>query len=404
MNPTTPPRIASVALVSPAGAPLGILAPIAVEPPWWQEVEALVRAVRERDGIEIVVRRLTATERPEAPGGRVSYLAETPDAVRGETVGAMPADALADHPLRAAYARPGGPTVDLVWARGVLVGKGLTLSAPPVQMRTWNLSSLWRLETGGGRAWLKVVPEFLTREARVLTWLAGEAVPDLIGGGGTRSLMADIAGADLYGAGPAELAEMVNLLVDLQVRRGRDIAELEALGLVDWRAPALAAAITSAVARTGPDLALAERRALDRFVAGLPRRLADLAACGLAETLIHSDFHPGNLRGAPGAMRLLDWGEAGIGHPCLDQAAMFAGLASGVLEPLRARWVERLYATAPGSDPGRAFALCRPLALAKQAAVYWNFLDHIEPDEHPYHRADPADRLRKTLAVLSQER
>jgi hypothetical protein len=32
--------------------------------------------------------------------------------------------------------------------------------------------------------------------------------------------------------------------------------------------------------------------------------------------------------------------------------------------------------------------------------IYQRFLDNIEPSEHPYHRFDPADWLRKTAAIL----
>ena len=34
------------------------------------------------------------------------------------------------------------------------------------------------------------------------------------------------------------------------------------------------------------------------------------------------------------------------------------------------------------------------------AAVYQRFLDNIEPSEHPYHRADPAEWLRRTAALV----
>ncbi len=390
------PRTARVVLVDPAGEARGALPPVAVETPWWQDIEPVVRAVREAHGIEIVVLRMLEAERAEAPGGLVTYLAES-DA----RANLAPYDgALEDHPLRIAYARPGGPAADLAWAREVLAASDLSLAAPPAQMRTWNLSSLWRLETNAGAAWLKVLPDFLAREASVLGWLAGERAPQLIGGEGARVLMAEIPGRDLYGASLPELLEMVDLLVDLQTRRiGRE-AELLALGAVDWRAEALIAAIAGAFERTADELDAQERATLGAFVAGLPARMAAVAACGVPETLIHSDFHPGNVRGGPGAMILIDWGEAGVGHPLLDQAAMFSNIGGDEGAAVRAHWARRWREAAPGCDPLAAFALLWPVAIAKQAAVYWNFLDHIEPSEHPYHRADPADRLRRAAAAL----
>ena len=392
------PRRAAVVLVGPDGATLGALPPMEVAVPWWQEVEDVVAAARERHGLAITVLRMLAAERTENPGGLVTYLCE----VAGPVTGATPwTGDLADHPLRAAYARPGGPAADLAWAARALAARGERLTAAPVQVRTWNLSCLWRLATSAGPAWLKVLPTFLARESRVLTHLAGEAVPELIAAEGPRVLMVAIPGRDFYGAGAAEVREMLDLLVDLQARHVGREDELLALGFVDWRTPALIAAIADAFERTADELGAEERAVLGRFVAALPRRMADVAACGLAETLIHSDFHPGNVRGEVGALRLLDWGEAGIGHPLLDQAAMFAAIAPADVEPVRGHWAALWRAAAPLCDPLAAFALLAPVAIAKQAAVYWNFLDHIEPSEWPYHRADPADRLRRAAAALT---
>ncbi len=392
------PRRAAVVLVGSDGAVAGALPPMELTVPWWQEVEDVVAAARERHGLEITVLRMLATERAESPGGLVTYLAQADGPF--ESAAPWTGD-LADHPLRAAYARPGGPAADLAWAARALAARGERLTAAPVQVRTWNLSSLWRLSTSAGPAWLKVLPAFLARESRVLTHLAGEAVPELIAAEGPRVLMAAIPGRDFYGAGAAEVREMLDLLVDLQARHVSRDRELLALGVVDWRAPALIAAIADAFERTADELDAGERTVLGRFVATLPRRMAGVAACGLPQTLIHSDFHPGNVRGEVGAMRLLDWGEAGLGHPLLDQAAMFAAIAPTDVEAVRGHWAALWRAAAPGCDPLRAFTLLAPAAIAKQAAVYWSFLDHIEPSEWPYHRADPADRLRRAAGLLA---
>ena len=45
-------------------------------------------------------------------------------------------------------------------------------------------------------------------------------------------------------------------------------------------------------------------------------------------------------------------------------------------------------------------ALLAPIAAARQAVIYQGFLDCIEPAEHPYHAADPADWLGRTAALV----
>ena len=60
-------------------------------------------------------------------------------------------------------------------------------------------------------------------------------------------MLAEIAGTDLYAAQLPQLEEMVSLLVDLQRVCGDRVEELLALGLPDFRAPALGAAIANII-------------------------------------------------------------------------------------------------------------------------------------------------------------
>src|SRR3954470_14069380 len=110
-------------------------------------------------------------------------------------------------------------------------------------------------------------------------------------------LLAEIAGEDLHAAEPPLLQEMVNLLVELQCSWAGRVAELLALGLPDWRAPELGAAIADVVERTRQELSAHDRVTLADFVGGLPGRFDDVARCGLKDSLVHGDFHPGNFRG-----------------------------------------------------------------------------------------------------------
>jgi aminoglycoside phosphotransferase (APT) family kinase protein len=171
--------------------------------------------------------------------------------------------------------------------------------------------------------------------------------------------------------------------------------------LPDWRAPALAGAITAVVQRRRAQLSEAHRAVLGGFVEELPRRFADVTACGLADTLVHGDFHPGNFRGGPGLpLVLLDWGDSGVGQPLLDQPAFLSRIPDEQARPSREHWVRRWREACPGSDPARAAHLLAPIAAARQAVIYQGFLDRIEPSEHPYHRADPLDWLQRTAEVL----
>jgi hypothetical protein len=309
---------------------------------------------------------------------------------------------LDDDRRRHTFARPGGPAADLAWARALLAERGLRPTTPPTQVRTWNLSSLWRIPVEGQTVWLKVVPHFFAHEGALLTLLAGARVPTVLGHDGGRMLLAEIAGKDLYVADLPLLREMVNLLVDLQRAWGDRVAELIASGLPDWRAPALGAAIAKVVARVSDEIPAQDRATLAAFVRGLPRRFDDVAACGIRDTLVHGDFHPGNFCGDERALTLLDWGDSGVGHPLLDQPAFLDRVPNAAIDAVRAHWLQQWSEAVPGSDPARAAVLLAPIAAARHAVIYRNFLDNIEPSEQPYHRADPAMWLTRTAALARE--
>jgi hypothetical protein len=261
---------------------------------------------------------------------------------------------------------------------GGAVGVGRVRAA---QQRSWNLSAIWRLETAAGPAWLKQVPGFFAHEAAVLDWLAAAApgvAPVPIAAADGRLLLGDVPGTDRYGAAADERLAMLADLHTVQLLAAGRVSELLALGVPDLRAPRLAALVRDVVARHGgPDL--------DNLLAGLDERLAAIEGCGLPDTLVHGDFHAGNVRGFPDRRTIIDWGDSVIGHPAIDVLRMSeAAPDAGLL----AAWSGWWRAAVPGCDPERAVALIEPIIAARNAAAYAAFLDAIEPSEWPYHAAD----------------
>jgi hypothetical protein len=394
-----PPRVATLVLVTADGSVVGALPPFEVDTPWWQEAGPTVRGARERHGVDVTILRLLAAERSTPHGGAVTYLAEV-----AAPVPAHPWEGVMDdHPLRLPWARPGGPARDLAWADSVLSARGMRRAGRAEQIRSWNLSSIWRLPVDGRTVWLKVVPPFFGHEGRMLERLQGGQVPPLLARDGGRVLMAETPGDDLYTASGPRLLDMVSLLVDLQRSWIGRTDELLALGLPDWRADGLTRAIASVVERTAGELPSEDRTALDRFVAGLGERFAETARCGLPDTLVHGDFHPGNLRGDESSLVLLDWGDCGVGHPLLDTAAFLDRVPAGDIPAIRAHWDRAWRSIIPDAEPERALQLLLPVAVARGAVIYRAFLDGIEPSEHPYHRDEPAGCLRHVAALVRAE-
>ena len=290
-------RVVELVLVTPTGDLVGSLPPFAVATPWWPETRPIVEAARERHGIDAVVLRMLWADQAAPPGGHVTYLAEVTAPVGGAISGVRQWVApLDDHPLRMPWARPGGPDADLAWADGLLADRGIERTTPAEQIRTWNLSSLWRLPVHHGAVWLKHVPPFFGHEATIIDRLAGRSVPRLIGADGPRLLMHEIPGEDMYDAGLPILSRGLSILVGIQRDWIARVDELLAMGLPDWRPAELVALIDDVLGRTSSELSAEDRSTLGGFAAGLPRRFDRLAECGIPDSLVHGDFGPGNLR------------------------------------------------------------------------------------------------------------
>ncbi len=392
----------TLVLCLPDGCVVGALPPLAVSSPWWSDVGELGPAVRATHGLDVtVLRLLAAPPGPTPAGGAVTYLAEVP-ALPARQLGPWPAEPTAAQPLRQPWACPGGPAAALTWADAVLAERGTGQSGPAEQVKTWNLSGVWRLHTSAGPVWLKCVPDFFGHEGAVIARLDPLVVPTLLAVGSGRLLMGNVAGTDRFGAPLEQLLRMVGLLVDLQHAWSGRVEELLALGLPDWRPGAIAALAADTLRRTADQLDATTVGEVAALIAGLPGRFAAVAECGLPDTLVHGDFHPGNVRGTGDALTLMDWGDCGVGHPILDQAAFLERLSADDREAVQAEWDRLWWARRPGSDGRRASALLAPVAALRQATIYRKFLDRIEPDEHVYHQADPAFWLGRAAALARQ--
>ncbi len=383
-------RTATLVLVDAAGAVLGALPPVELELPWWPEAADVVAATRERHDIDVHVLRLLSADRPAPPGGHITYLAQ----VFGTPATALaPADVdLAPHPLRAPYAVPGGPAASVAWALAATGRDDLT----PVQQRTWNLSMIWHLDTADGVpvAWLKQVPQMFAHEPTVLALVDGFApglVPEVLATSAPgRMLLPHVPGEDRYGAEEDFCAAVAEDWHPVQVHFAGRVDELLTAGVPDRR---VRADRFTQVAEPFLD----EIDGLAALLGELPARVAAIEACGLPDTLVHGDLHPGNVRADGDTRVIIDWGDASVGHPAYD----ILRLAEGLDEPgkMVEAWARRWRADVPGADPERVLDLIRPVAELRAAVTYADFLERIEPSERPYHEADVPARLSAAAAA-----
>jgi Phosphotransferase enzyme family len=388
------------AVVTCGEAYLGAIGPFQVGVPWWSEVEPVVEHLREVLGVPVLVLRLLLVEGGE--GGRDGHVTYHVAALERPASGLL-AERPVDHAvlagpqeLRAPWAREQGIREVLDWASGTLEAAGRHVTGPAVQRKTWNLAALFRLPTGTGPVWLKTTPGFAADEASVIAAFAHvdpALVPPVIGAGPRRVLLEHLPGDDCWDASTQIITSAVQRLVAAQAALACRPADLP-LGVPDRRTPVIAGQIRALL--DGP---LARELTARQAAAarGLLSRFPLLDQCGLPDTLVHGDFHPGNWRSAGGPPALLDFADAHVGNPVLDGLRACEFLPAGKRAAAARAWIGAWTSHLPGCEPARALVIAEPLAHLAYAVRYQEFLDGIEPAERIYHLGDPAAAVRAAL-------
>lgn len=395
------------ALVTCGDDYLGAVGPFGVDIPWWAEAEPVAAGLREILGVPVIVLRLLRADGGDGSrDGHVTYHAAAlsrPEPGLLASGPAVPAGLRAEldaaDELRSPWARLDGVLELLGWATDVLAAAGRGVTGPAVQRKAWNLAALFRLPTGPGPVWLKATPRFAADEASVIAAFARvdpALVPPVIGAGPGRVLLGHLPGEDCWDASPEIITSAVSRLATAQSALAGQVPALGSslAGLPDRRTPAIAGQIRALL--DGPvagELSAGEAAAARDLLS----RFAWLDECGLPDTLVHGDFHPGNWRSDGGPPAVVDWADAYLGNPVLDGLRACDYLPP-VKRPGAARaWIEAWTACVPGCDPARALRIAAPLAHLAYAVRYQEFLDGIEPSERVYHRGDPAAAVRAAL-------
>jgi hypothetical protein len=81
---------------------------------------------------------------------------------------------------------------------------------------------------------------------------------------------------------------------------------------------------------------------LRRFAPRFARLCAELAGCGIPDTVQHDDLHMANVYARDGRLRVLDWGDASIAHPFASLLVTYRFLAEHNGLPPGDPWYHRL--------------------------------------------------------------
>jgi hypothetical protein len=250
--------------------------------------------------------------------------------------------------------------------------------------RLWPLSAVLCGERDGEQVWLKAAFPLFHHEPAVTAALArehGGALPEVLGINEARGwlLMGELEGTqvasalvlrtvrDLHDAWTGRDDELLGLRAP---RRTLDVLESSVAELVRDVAPECAEAI--------PTLEAACR---------------DLAAHGIAETIVHGDLHPGNaVVGENGQAVIFDWSDTCIAHPLFDvHLFLFWIEDEAVREELRETY-------GAGAEALRAAAA--PSSL-HQAISYRAINARVEPEDRWWFARDARQWLNRAVELVT---
>ncbi len=289
--------------------------------------------------------------------------------------------------LRPRWARPGWYARASRWFADRLAEAGRPPAGPIDQVRHWGISALLRAATPVGAAWLKAVFPPFQHEPAVTALLAATfpgRVPTVLATEPDEGwLVLDDLGPATVDDDPASPGwlEAPRELVAIQRAMASRTAELIALGCPHRPLAALPAAVEAIVTEDPPLAGMTLDAAGARAVVARTRRAVEaLAGLGLPETLIHGDFHAGNVASGGSRFVIFDWSDAAVGSPLMDVVTWL----DRVRDPDRRSaswdaWVQAWSGEVPVDRLRAALPDVLAAGAAYQAVSYAGIVRNIEP-------------------------
>ncbi|WP_221088405.1 phosphotransferase [Deinococcus aquaedulcis] len=282
--------------------------------------------------------------------------------------------------IRRPWARPGWFQAVRTYIEEQARMQGLSLTGPVRQLRNWERSTLLEVPTQQGRLYYKAAPAPLAQEGPLLCWLAerfpGE-VPQVMALDEARGgfLMQDLQAVPLhetqdlarYEQAARRYGEMQRALVG----QGPDLPHASCMALadqVDW--------LLNALPERSLPLGPHDLERLQAVAPQLKALCAQLAACGVPDTLEHGDFWPTNVAVRREEVVFFDFSDTTITHPFFSLRLFLAELETflpaqptardSIVEAYLSAWVG---VTTP-ARLRRAYELSRPVAALHAALLY----------------------------------
>jgi hypothetical protein len=294
---------------------------------------------------------------------------------------------------RSPWMRPGWFAQAQSWMQAVLEAHGHRLIGVPEQFKQFNISSLLRAETDAGIFYMKVALDLALfgHEPKLMQELGAlfpQQIPaPLVIDAERRWMISADFGNMLRGTNPPyELLErMMQEYAALQIQTADMFDTLRQAGCHDRRLSVLSDQIDILLADDDCLIQLSpEEQQLWKASAPALKALCEkLASYAIPHTLVHGDFHAGNVALRGEDLLFFDWTDACIAHPFFDPPVMIEFDAAEYGEALEDAYLRCWTAFEPIERLREAYRIAKMLGYVHQAVSYLGIRNGMEPAELP---------------------
>ncbi len=230
--------------------------------------------------------------------------------------------------IKTDWYRPGWFAKATAWMEEQFDDRGILMTAPIEQVRSWERSAILRAQTTFGQIYFKAVPVMFKHEPLLVKWLAHNYPQDfpkplLLDGWQRWLLMPDYGSQTLDTAPDIETWENAfRRFAELQISLSVRINDLMGLGCSDRRLYRLADAIepllmssTEALSGSSMSLSDAELAQLRARIPEFQQACADLSTYSIPTSLEHGDFWAGQVVLNENKCVFIDWSDCSVSHP-----------------------------------------------------------------------------------------
>lgn len=277
------------------------------------------------------------------------------------------------------------------WTQETLTARGYRLLRPPEAFKNGAISAVLRAETEQGNVYFKVAIKLpLFGHEPKLTQALGALYPEMIQAPlaidvERRWMLTTDIGTELRESKPSQetLENVLRTYARLQIDTVSHIDPLFEVGCLDRRLDVLASQIDGLLADEGCCTLLSAEERAEWQASGdrLKALCQQLAGYHLPNTLVHGDFHGGNIALQGDQIRFFDWTDACVSHPFFDLTPIVnldePEKAAALQEAYLAEWT----AYEPIERLREACAIALIVGALHQAVSYQGIFNGIEADQ-----------------------